>query len=306
MSLHYFFFLSNSPFFFVLSGLLFQEIAKPTMNTIVTTGKEKLVEVVAAHSLMPKDRERSSSPFVEVEFENQRHRTKIIEVNVFNERSSSNSRNFLKKMRVSGSSIAKEGEEAPQMYTLDKRSLFSHTREEITLKLYVSTRKEVKEVGIDNGMMVSASISSAGPAVPLAVGGVTGGGTGVRGHGGRLMFLLDINNNQEGNKDDLFGRVWFDLSDVLKKVPFDSQLAPKWYRMENRKEDKSKGEVMLPIWFGTQDHVELGRDEVVGRVLLLVTAIEKGSDHKQVVSRWFNLDNHFGNSVETKLVTPHS
>lgn len=77
MSLHYFFFLSNSPFFFVLSGLLFQEIAKPTMNTIVTTGKEKLVEVVAAHSLMPKDRERSSSPFVEVEFENQRHRTKL-------------------------------------------------------------------------------------------------------------------------------------------------------------------------------------------------------------------------------------
>ncbi|KAK6286537.1 hypothetical protein POUND7_012716 [Theobroma cacao] len=140
------------------------------MNTIVTTGKEKLVEVVAAHSLMPKDRER------------------IIEVNVFNERSSSNSKNFLKKMRVSGSSIAKEGEEAPQMYTLDKRSLFSHTREEITLKLYVSTRKEVKEVGIDNGMMVSASISSAGPAVPLAVGGVTGGGTGVRGHGGVSLY----------------------------------------------------------------------------------------------------------------------
>ncbi|KAK6259876.1 hypothetical protein SCA6_014350 [Theobroma cacao] len=122
---------------------------------------------------------------------------------------------------------------------------------------------------------------------------------------------------KEGNKDDLFGRVWFDLSDVFKRVPFDSQLAPKWYKMENRKEDKSKGEVMLPIWFGTQlfedylfivveDRVELGRDEVVGRVLLFVTAIEKGSDHKQVVSRWFNLDNRFGNSAETKLVTPHS
>ncbi|WRX08317.1 hypothetical protein QQP08_000804 [Theobroma cacao] len=123
------------------------------MNTIVTTGKEKLVEVVAAHSLMPKDRER------------------IIEVNVFNERSSSNSRNFLKKMRVSGSSIAKEGEEAPQMYTLDKRSLFSHTREEITLKLYP--------------VVITTGLS---PAVPLAVGGVTGGGTGVRGHGGVSLY----------------------------------------------------------------------------------------------------------------------
>ncbi|KAK6238990.1 hypothetical protein QUC31_004459 [Theobroma cacao] len=94
------------------------------MNTIVTTGKEKLVEVVAAHSLMPKDRER------------------IIEVNVFNERSSSNSRNFLKKMRVSGSS-------------------------------------ELKPVVITTGLS---------PAVPLAVGGVTGGGTGVRGHGGVSLY----------------------------------------------------------------------------------------------------------------------
>ena len=99
------------------------------MNGLVTTGKEKLVvEVVAAHNLMPKDGEGSSSPFVEVEFENQRHRTQVkrkdlnpiwneklvfyindvadlpyrtIEVNVFNERRSSNSRNFLGKVRVS-------------------------------------------------------------------------------------------------------------------------------------------------------------------------------------------------------------
>lgn len=151
------------------------------MNGLLTTaGKEKLVvEVVAAHNLMPKDGEGSSSPFVEVEFENQRRQTQVknkdlnpiwneklvfhindvadlpyrtIEVNVFNERRSSNSRNFLGKVRVSGSSIAKEGEETPQMYTLDKRSLFSHIRGEITLKLYVSTRKEVKEMGIDRSM----------------------------------------------------------------------------------------------------------------------------------------------------------
>ncbi|KAG5614341.1 hypothetical protein H5410_014165, partial [Solanum commersonii] len=44
----------------------------------MNNGKEKLVvEVVAAHNLMPKDGEGSSSPFVEVEFENQRKRTQV-------------------------------------------------------------------------------------------------------------------------------------------------------------------------------------------------------------------------------------
>ncbi|KAJ6389940.1 hypothetical protein OIU77_024210 [Salix suchowensis] len=151
--------------------------------------KEKLVvEVVAAHNLMPKDGEGSSSPFVEVEFENQRLKTQVkykdlnpiwnqklvfhikdvadlsyrtIEVNVFNERRSSNSRNFLGKVRVSGSSVAKQGEEVVQLHTLDKRSLFSHIRGEISLKLYVSTREEVKEVGgFGNGEVVSSTPGS--------------------------------------------------------------------------------------------------------------------------------------------------
>ncbi|KAK4848900.1 hypothetical protein QYF36_018427 [Acer negundo] len=86
----------------------------------IATGKERLVvEVVATHNLMPKDGEGSSSPFVEVEFENQRLRTQVklnsiwneklvfdiqnvadipyrsIEVNIFNEMRSSNSCNFL-------------------------------------------------------------------------------------------------------------------------------------------------------------------------------------------------------------------
>ncbi|PWA57350.1 C2 calcium-dependent membrane targeting [Artemisia annua] len=118
--------------------------------------KEKLVvEVLGAHNLMPKDGEGSSSAFVEVEFEGQRQRTQVkykdlnpvwneklvfhvndvadlpyrtIEVNVFNEKKSNNSRNFLGKVRVSGTSIAREGQDdvVPQLHTLDKRSLFSH------------------------------------------------------------------------------------------------------------------------------------------------------------------------------------
>ena len=154
------------------------------MNSMVTTSKEKLMAEV-----MLKDGKGSTSPFAEVEFENQRHRTQVkrkdlnpfwneklvfhikdivhrpyrtIEDNVFNKRRSSNSRNFLGKVRVSGSSIAKEGEEAPQLYTPDERSLFSHIRGEITLKLHVSTREKVKQVGSDNGMMVAALVSSSG------------------------------------------------------------------------------------------------------------------------------------------------
>ncbi|KAJ1409901.1 Phosphoribosyltransferase C-terminal [Sesbania bispinosa] len=53
-------------------------------------------------------------------------------------------------------------------------------------------------------------------------------------------------------KDDFIGRVWFDLNEVPKRVPPDSPLAPQWYRLEDRKGDKAKGELMLAVWMGTQ------------------------------------------------------
>ncbi|KAF2307206.1 hypothetical protein GH714_025440 [Hevea brasiliensis] len=173
--------------YLVTSSSSFVSLFKETASAMdATAGKEKLVvEVVAAHNLIPKDGEGSSSPFVEIEFENQRLRTQVkykdlnpiwneklvfnvkdvadlpyrtIEVNVFNEKRSSNSRNFLGKVRISGSSIAKEGEKMVQLHTLEKRSLFSHVRGEISLKLYVSVREEVKEVvDLGNGAVVSGS-----------------------------------------------------------------------------------------------------------------------------------------------------
>ncbi|KAG8641874.1 hypothetical protein MANES_12G039600v8 [Manihot esculenta] len=552
---------------------------------------------------MPKDGEGSSSPFVEIEFENQRLRTQVkykdlnpiwneklvfnikdvadlpyraIEVNVFNEKRSSNSRNFLGKVRISGSSIAKEGEEMVQLHTLDKRSLFSHVRGEISLKLYVSAREEVKEVvGFGNGAVVSGSsgpgsaslkkskklqqqqspaivqqqqqltqehnkqmkqqgqnnakpvepnsgeikpvviTTGPGPVVSGSGGGLitTGGGGGVvvgGGGGGGVSLYTNVSSDfslketsphlgggplnkdkssatydlveqmqylyvrvvkakdimlfgggeivgevklgnyrgitkragssnmewnqvfafskdciqssmveifvKEGNKDDFLGRVWFDLSEIPRRVPPDSQLAPQWHRMEDKKGDKAKGgEVMVSIWFGTQadeafaeawhskaanvhfdglcsikskvylspklwylrvsvieaqdivpgdkgsammrfpelfakilvgnqilrtkiagpnpnrsmsnpywnedmvfvvaepfeeylvvsveDRVGPGREETVGRVLLPMTAVEKRNDDKQVVSRWFNLDNHLGNAVDSKIMT---
>jgi len=53
-------------------------------------------------------------------------------------------------------------------------------------------------------------------------------------------------------KDDFIGRVWFDLNEIPKRVPPDSPLAPQWYRLEDRKSDKVKGELMLAVWMGTQ------------------------------------------------------
>jgi hypothetical protein len=52
--------------------------------------------------------------------------------------------------------------------------------------------------------------------------------------------------------DDFVGRVWFDLNDISKRVPPDSPLAPQWYRLEDRKGEKVKGELMLAVWMGTQ------------------------------------------------------
>jgi hypothetical protein len=52
--------------------------------------------------------------------------------------------------------------------------------------------------------------------------------------------------------DDFVGRVWFDLNDIPKRVPPDSPLAPQWYRLEDRKGEKAKGELMLAVWMGTQ------------------------------------------------------
>ncbi|XP_078432355.1 FT-interacting protein 3-like [Wolffia australiana] len=53
-------------------------------------------------------------------------------------------------------------------------------------------------------------------------------------------------------KDDFIGKVSFDLNEVPRRVPPDSPLAPQWYRLENQKGEKSKGEIMLAVWMGTQ------------------------------------------------------
>jgi C2 domain len=53
-------------------------------------------------------------------------------------------------------------------------------------------------------------------------------------------------------KDDFVGRLWFDLQEVPTRVPPDSPLAPEWYRLVGKDGDRTKGEVMLAVWYGTQ------------------------------------------------------
>lgn len=53
-------------------------------------------------------------------------------------------------------------------------------------------------------------------------------------------------------KDDFVGIVRFDINEVPLRVPPDSPLAPEWYRLEDKKGEKIKGELMLAVWIGTQ------------------------------------------------------
>ncbi|KAJ8643557.1 hypothetical protein MRB53_005305 [Persea americana] len=53
-------------------------------------------------------------------------------------------------------------------------------------------------------------------------------------------------------RDAWLGKVVFDLNEVPTRVPPDSPLAPEWYRLEDHRGIKVKGEVMLAVWMGTQ------------------------------------------------------
>ncbi|CAG7905411.1 unnamed protein product [Brassica rapa] len=68
----------------------------------------------------------------------------------------------------------------------------------------------------------------------------------------QASFLEATVKDKDVVKDDLIGRVVFDLNEVPKRVPPDSPLAPQWYRLEGTKGEKVRGELMLAVWFGTQ------------------------------------------------------
>ncbi|KAI4388821.1 hypothetical protein MLD38_001117 [Melastoma candidum] len=65
-------------------------------------------------------------------------------------------------------------------------------------------------------------------------------------------FLEVTVKDKDLGKDDFVGKVGFDINEVPRRVPPDSPLAPQWYRLETRKGEKTKGEIMLAVWLGTQ------------------------------------------------------
>lgn len=65
--------------------------------------------------------------------------------------------------------------------------------------------------------------------------------------------LLEVTvKDKDFAKDDFVGRVHFDLSEVPLRLPPDSPLAPQWYKLEDKHGMKTKGEIMLAVWMGTQ------------------------------------------------------
>lgn len=67
--------------------------------------------------------------------------------------------------------------------------------------------------------------------------------------------LLEVTvKDKDFVKDDFVGKVIFDLLEVPLRVPPDSPLAPQWYKLADKKGDKSHrlGEIMLAVWIGTQ------------------------------------------------------
>uniref|UniRef100_A0A2P2MYI3 Synaptotagmin n=1 Tax=Rhizophora mucronata TaxID=61149 RepID=A0A2P2MYI3_RHIMU len=53
-------------------------------------------------------------------------------------------------------------------------------------------------------------------------------------------------------KDDFVGLMRFDMHEIPTRLPPDSPLAPEWYRLEDKKGEKTRGELMLAVWYGTQ------------------------------------------------------
>ncbi|KFK44354.1 hypothetical protein AALP_AA1G246600 [Arabis alpina] len=124
-----------------------------------------VIEIIDASDLMPKDGQGSASPYVEVEFDEEKQTTqtrlkdlnphwneklvfnvaddltnKTIHVTVFDDRRDINQPGkFLGRVKISAASIpSSESESGVQRYPLDKRGLFSHIKGDIALRIYTA------------------------------------------------------------------------------------------------------------------------------------------------------------------------
>ncbi|KAG5575907.1 hypothetical protein H5410_056041 [Solanum commersonii] len=146
-----------------------------------------IVEVLDASDLMPKDGQGSASPFVEVDFDEQRQRTQTknkdlnpqwneklvfniknprdlenqtISVYVYNDQKQGHHKNFLGRVKISGAFIPFSDSEAlVQRYPLDKRGIFSHIKGDIALRIYAVLGGGVADVLGGGGNVIPPSVT---------------------------------------------------------------------------------------------------------------------------------------------------
>ncbi|PIN25810.1 hypothetical protein CDL12_01456 [Handroanthus impetiginosus] len=73
--------------------------------------------------------------------------------------------------------------------------------------------------------------------------------------------------------DDYIGRVVFDLDDIPNMVSQNGGLlAPQWYSLEDKKNEKAKGELLLAVWMGTEaddvSHLDASESNICSSVHL--------------------------------------
>ncbi|XP_072957376.1 FT-interacting protein 3-like [Typha angustifolia] len=130
------------------------------------------VEVVSAHDLMPRDPQGSANAFVELHFDNQKFRTTTKEKDlnpVWNEqfyfnisdpaslpeldleayvyhinRANNNTKSFLGKARLSGTSFVNHSDAVALFYPLEKRGIFSRVKGELGLKVFLTDDPAVR------------------------------------------------------------------------------------------------------------------------------------------------------------------
>nr|CAB3486228.1 unnamed protein product [Digitaria exilis] len=151
------------------------------------------VEVVSAHDLMPKDGHGSASACVELTFDGQRFRTAVKEKDlnpVWNERfyfnisdpsnlpelaleayvynvnkTMENSRSFLGKVRIAGTSFVPFPDAVVMHYPLEKRGMFSRVKGELGLKVYITNDPTIKA---SNPLPAMDPVSNNPPPAPSA------------------------------------------------------------------------------------------------------------------------------------------
>ena len=129
------------------------------------------VEVVSAHSLMPKDGQGSANAFVELQFDGQKFRTTTkekdlnpvwnesfyfnisdpdnlsnlnLEASVYNILKATNSKSFLGKVRLTGTSFVPYSDAAVLHYPLEKRGIFSRVKGELGLKVFLTNDPSIR------------------------------------------------------------------------------------------------------------------------------------------------------------------